>query len=118
MKLKKIKNADVQKFLEDTILKDKEKAEVIFQLREIVFKIFPNVTERIIYGGIMFSLEKDFGGIFVSKKHVSFEFTNGYEMKDPNQFLEGTGQYRRHLKIKLLSEIKEKTVDFFVKQVV
>ena len=39
-------------------------------------------------------------------------------MKDPNQFLEGTGQYRRHLKIKLLSEIKEKTVDFFVKQVV
>ena len=112
MKLKKIKNADVQKFLEDTILKDKEKGEVIFQLREIVFKIFQ------IYGGIMFSLEKDFGGIFVSKKHVSFEFTNGYEMKDPNQFLEGTGQYRRHLKIKLLSEIKEKTVDFFVKQVV
>ena len=38
--------------------------------------------------------------------------------ENQHQFLEGTGQYRRHLKIKLLSEIKEKTVDFFVKQVV
>lgn len=118
MKLKKSKDMGVQKFLEDTILKDKEKSEILFQLREIVFKIYPKVKERMMYGGIMFSLEEDFGGIFVSKKHVSFEFGNGFEMKDPNGFLEGTGKYRRHLKIKSISEIQEKTVEFFVKQAI
>ncbi len=87
------------------------------ELRKSVFEIHPTVTERIMYGGIMFTLEKDFGGIFMSKKHISFEFTEGYLFKNPESHLEGTGKFRRHLKIKSLQDIKDKTVKFYLTQV-
>ena len=66
----------------------------------------------------MFACEKDWGGVFVSKNHVSFEFTEGFMMNDPDRFLEGTGKKRRHLKISSISDISDKKVDFFVKQAV
>ena len=39
-------------------------------------------------------------------------------MNDPKKLLEGTGKFRRHLKIRSLSDIKDKKVEFFVKQIV
>ena len=39
-------------------------------------------------------------------------------MKDPNKLLEGSGKFRRHLKIKSKEDISNKDVDFFVKQAV
>ncbi len=107
----------VQKFLEDFEMFDGQKFLILQELRKIVFEIFPTVKERIMYGGIMFSLEEDFGGIFPSKKHISFEFGAGIKMKDPESFLEGTGKFRRHLKIKNIDEIESKNVKFFVAQV-
>jgi len=68
------------------------------------------------YGGIMFSLEDDFGGLFVRKNHVSFEFGSGVTMDDPDNILEGIGKFRRHLKIRSLADIKDKKVEFFVEQ--
>ncbi len=44
----------------------------------------------------MFSLDEDFGGLFVRKRHISFEFGKGFLMDDPNKILEGKGKYRRH----------------------
>ena len=38
-------------------------------------------------------------------------------MKDPDNILEGTGKFRRHLKIRSFSDIKNKKVDLFVKQI-
>ncbi len=111
-------NERVQEFLEDIMMFDDEKSDILQKLRAIVFRHHKKTGERMMYGGIMFSLEDDFGGIFVRKNHVSFEFGNGFEMNDPNGFLEGTGQFRRHLKIRSLSDIKDKEVDFFVKQAV
>ena len=32
------------------------------------------------------------------KKHISVEFDRGSGMQDPNNFLEGSGKNRRHLK--------------------
>jgi hypothetical protein len=97
---------------------DDEKFNILRKLRDIVFKQHPKVKERIMYGGIMFSLADDFGGLFASKKHVSFEFSHGFKMKDPKTILEGTGKFRRHLKITSTADIKDKDVDFFVKQIV
>lgn len=114
----KSKNEQVQKFLDEIEMVDDEKFNILQELRKIVFKVHKKVEERIMYGGIMFSLENDFGGIFASKNHVSFEFSNGYTMKDPKKLLEGTGKFRRHLKITSLEDIKEKDVIFFVKQAV
>ena len=66
----------------------------------------------------MFSLENDFGGDFVSKKHVSLEFGQGYQMTNPTKRLEGTGKFRRHLKFRQLSDIEESKTRYFIEQAV
>ena len=116
--MKKSKDERVNTFLEETNILNGEQFNILQKLRGIVFKIYPKTKERMMYGGIMFSLEDDFGGIFVRKNHVSFEFGTGFKMKDSNKLLEGTGKFRRHLKIKSFSDIEDKTVDYFVKQAV
>jgi hypothetical protein len=114
--MKKSKNEQVQKFLEEIMMFNDEQFIILQKLRGIVFKIYPKTNERMMYGGIMFSLEEDYSGIFVRKNHVSFEFINGFTMNDQKKLLEGTGKFRRHLKIRSLEDIKNKKVDFFVKQ--
>ena len=114
--MKKSNNEQVQKFLEEIMMFEDEKFDILQELREIVFKNHKETGERMMYGGIMFSLEDDFGGLFVRKNHISFEFINGFLMNDQKKLLEGTGKSRRHLKIRSLADIKDKDVDFFVKQ--
>ena len=114
--MKKSKDEQVQSFLEEIMMFNDEHFSILQKLRGIVFKIHPKTNERIMYGGIMFSLGSDFGGLFVRKKHISFEFGNGFRMNDPKKLLEGTGKFRRHLKIRSLTDIKDKDVEFFVKQ--
>ncbi len=116
--MKKSKNEQVQKFLDEIEEFEDEKFKILQKLRKIVFTNYPKTNERMMYGGIMFSLDEDFGGLFVRKNHISFEFTSGSIMNDPQKILEGTGKFRRHLKIRSKVDIKDKKVDFFVKQVV
>ena len=111
------KNKKVQNFLNDIKMLNDDKFSILQKLREMVIQQFPEVGERIMYGGIMFSLEEDFGGVFVYKKHISFEFGNGATMKDPKGLLEGSGKLRRHLKFSSLSDITDKDVVFFLKQI-
>jgi hypothetical protein len=108
----------VQKFLDEMQIKNQEQYTILQKLREIVHTIYPDVSERMMYGGIMFSLDEDFGGIFASTHHVSFEFGKGYLMHDPKQVLEGTGKSRRHLKLSCVEDIVTKEVEFFVKQAI
>ena len=114
--MKKPKNEHVEKYLEEIMMINDNQFNILQKLREIVFEVYPKTNERIIYGGIMFSLDDDFGGIFVRKNHISFEFGNGFAMNDPDKLLEGKGKFRRHLKIRSLSDIDDKKVEFFVKQ--
>ena len=37
-------------------------------------------------------------------------------MSDPDNFLEGTGKYRKHLKIFQKEDIKNKKVEYYIKQ--
>jgi len=114
--MQKSKNEQVEKYLEEIMMVNEEQFNILQELREIVFTVYPKTNERIIYGGIMFFLDDDFGGIFVRKNHISFEFGNGFTMNDPDKLLEGKGKFRRHLKIRSLSDIDDKKVSFFVKQ--
>lgn len=57
-------------------------------------------------------------GVFAYENHITIEFSRGYLMKDPDAVLEGKGKYRRHLKIRIHEDIKNKDVAFFVKQAV
>jgi len=75
---------------------DNTKYQILEELRKIVIENYPKVEERMMYGGIMFSLADEFGEVFVYKNHISFEFSYGYKFKDPEKLLEGSGKYRRH----------------------
>lgn len=115
--MKTVDNENVQKFLNEICIIDDKKSIVLNSLREIILSNFPNSNERIMYGGIMFSLNDEFySGLFVRKSHISLEFSKGYLMTDPHNFLEGNGKYRRHLKIRSKEDVVSKEVDFFVKQ--
>ena len=110
----KTANPEVQKWLDELHDFDSKKFVIVTNARAIVFKLYPKVAERIIYGGVMFTLDKDFGGLFVSKRHVSFEFTDGYLFTDPKKMLEGKGKYRRHLKLRQVADIARKDVNSFI----
>ena len=115
----KSKNKKVQEFLDEILIVDNEKHLILNAIREIVFENYHATDERMMYGGIMFSLDTDdFGGLFVRKKHISVEFIKGFLMKDPNKLLEGNGKYRRHLKIKSIDDIQNMNVEYFIKQAI
>lgn len=73
------------------------------------------------YGGIVYELEPGnhqtmICGHFVYKSHVSLEFTNGYQLHDPEHVLEGKGKYRRHIKLFSEGDISEKSVRSMIEQ--
>ena len=105
-----------QKFIDSIKVFDETKYDILMQLRDIVFDNIPEVMEKMMYGGIIFYLNEDFGGVFVYENHLSFEFSHGFKFKNPDKLLEGKGKYRRHLKIRSLDDIETKKVDFFIKQ--
>ena len=109
-------HSPITAFLEDIKRRDFNKYQIVIQLRDMVLEVFPNVSERFKYGGILFSLHNDFGGLFVYKKHVSFEFS--YEYKLTSAFkLEGSGKYRRHLKIISIDENFEHNIKVLLRQI-
>jgi hypothetical protein len=115
--MKVSKNEKVQKFLNDLILVDNEKFKLLIEIREIIFSAYLKIDEKVMYGGIIFFLNNEmFSGVKSNKNHITIEFSKGFMMKDPNKFLEGSGKFRRHLKIRTKADIKNKEVIFFVKQ--
>ncbi|MBL1437478.1 MAG: DUF1801 domain-containing protein [Rhodobacteraceae bacterium] len=106
----------VQGFLDDTQTLDPLKYAILQAARAVVFQLCPAASERSIYGGIMFSLDQDFGGLYVYQNHVSYVFPQGYLLDDPDGRLEGGGKYRRHLKLQELGDIEAKRVSDFVRQ--
>ena len=114
--MKKSKDPKVQQFIDSIEMTEPSKYQILQQLRAIIFNNFPEMQEKMMYGGIIFSLAKDVSGIFVYTKHVSMEFSDGYQFKDPKKVLEGKGKYRRHLKLHSVEDITTKEVDFFIKQ--
>ncbi len=112
-------NNQVDNFIEDILCFDGERGKLLNSLRKIISDISLKVKEEIKYGGIVFIINKKlFSGIFIRKKHISIEFVDGYRMEDADNFLEGIGKYRRHLKIFKKNEVKDKKVKYYVKQAV
>lgn len=110
-------NDRVKRFIRDILSIDKEKGEIIVSLREMILKISPDAQEEIKYGGVVFNVDGELvSGVFVRKKHVSLEFSFGMKMSDPEGYLEGSGKYRRHLKLMNDKDIISKNVEFFVTQ--
>jgi len=110
-------NPKINNFTQDILFMDEDKGETIISLIKLVLEIAPIAKEEIKYGGLVFASDKRlFCGIFVRKNHISVEFDRGAEMQDPNNFLEGSGKNRRHLKIFQQEDIKNKKVEYYIKQ--
>jgi len=113
------KNEKVEGYLNNLKKIEPARVKTMIKIRKIFFDTFPQMSEKIMYGGIVFFLDDELiSGIFVSKNHMTIEFGRGYQMDDPDQLLEGKGKYRRHLKIKSHGDIAGKRVPHFVKQAV
>ncbi|MBY6205670.1 DUF1801 domain-containing protein [Halomonas denitrificans] len=68
-------------------------------VRSLAKRRVPEVSESVKYGGILFSADVMFAGVFAYRKHVSVEFSHGASIDDPFGHLEGGGKGRRHLKL-------------------
>ena len=104
-------------FLDSIKMLDIEKYKILEKLRELIFDSFSDISERMQYGGILFSLNEDVAGLFAYTHHVSLEFGHGETFKDSNKFLEGKGKYRRHLKFTSMDDIKKKQAIFYIQQI-
>ena len=107
---------DVSEFLDALRQKDPHISEIVEAAVVLVRESTPALSEGIKYGGIMFTADQECGGIFPSKNHVSFEFSRGYKMRDPDGLLLGTGKFRRHLKFRSVADIEAMSTEFFVQQ--
>ena len=110
-------NPKINNFIQDVLFMDEDKGETVISLRKLVLEIAPSAKEEIKYGGLVFVSDKRlFCGIFVRKNHISVEFDRGAELQDPDDFLEGSGKNRRHIKILQQEDIKNKKVEYYIKQ--
>ena len=105
----------IENLLQDFDSVNPDLGKIVRSLRKIVLSIVPISKEKIMYGGIIFSIpNRMFCGLFLRKNYVSVEFDLGYRLKDINNHLEGSGKFRRHLKIFNEMGIKIKETEQFV----
>ena len=100
----------ISKLLEDLRLLDSGRFELVQALREIILGLDAAVSEEVKYGGLLFSAEKPFCGVFFYAKHVSLEFGAGASFPDAFKVLEGEGKLRRHIKLSSVQDIAGKHV--------
>ncbi|QNI69471.1 DUF1801 domain-containing protein [Cyanobium sp. NS01] len=98
----------VQALLDQIHLLGEEQFQVLQAVRNLARETIIPMTEEVKYGGILFTSDVQFGGVFAYKEHVSVEFSLGANIKDEDGFLEGGGKRRRHLKLRHLDDIAGK----------
>lgn len=109
-------NIKVQTLLEDFRAISDDKHQIVRQVIELAQQLNSKVELDVKYGGVVFLKNSMLlGGVFLYKKHVSVEFSNGNELKDPGELLEGKGKKRRHLKLFSTEDIKSKKLEGFLK---
>lgn len=100
----------IQALLEDIRLLSEENYQVVEAVRARVRKTFNAATEEVKYGGILFTADVQFCGVFAYKEHVSVEFGSGAKIKDTLGHLEGSGRGRRHVKLRSVADIQSKSL--------
>jgi hypothetical protein len=107
-------SVSVEAFLKDMSDQRYDLFLIVAKLRDIVLAVGPAVTEEVKYGGILFSANAGFCGIFAYAAHVTIEFGQGAELPDPHQILAGAGKHRRHIKLLTVQEIEARHVAQYV----
>lgn len=104
----------VAKLLDDIRLLSEDRFKLVQSLRKLVLGL-EGVSEEVKYGGILFTADKSFCGIFSYANHVSLEFSAGAALPDKHRVLEGSGKLRRHIKLTASQDVEDKHVrDYLV----
>jgi hypothetical protein len=108
----------VEQWLNDLALANPARLELVQAARKVIYMQAPEASERVMYGGLMFSAPAPFCGVFAYSEHVSVEFGRGCDLADPHGVLEGSGKFRRHIKLRSLADIKARHLADTVRQAV
>jgi len=96
-----------------------EKAKIVNEITNLFILEKSDLTVEIKYGGIVFIKDDSLiGGVFLSKKHISIEFSNGSKFDDIQEVLEGSGKFRRHIKISNYEDLNIKNVTAYIRQAI
>lgn len=100
----------VAALLEDIRLLGEDQFQMVEAVRALVKQQQAShaLSEEVKYGGILFSSDVAFAGVFAYREHVSVEFSHGAMIADTDGFLEGAGKGRRHIKLRSVGDIKAK----------
>tara|TARA_R110000787_G_scaffold26451_5_gene73928 strand:- start:1081 stop:1437 length:357 start_codon:yes stop_codon:yes gene_type:complete len=104
----------VEAFLNELREHRQDQFQIIVRLREMVLAAGSAITEEVKYGGLLFSSNVGFCGIFVYAAHVALEFSKGAALPDPHGVLAGGGKHRRHIKILAMQDVETKHVEKYV----
>ncbi len=94
--------------IDDIRMLGEERHATVEAVRALIAKSLASVVEEVKYGGILFASEIQFCGVFAYKEHVSVEFSSGAGIADAFGHLEGSGKFRRHVKLMNVKDIKAK----------
>jgi hypothetical protein len=100
---------------------DAIQGEILQLLTELVIERAPDATFRSMYGGTVIEMTQDdpksqIGGFFAYAGYVSFEFSKGALLDDPQGVLEGKGKHRRHIKLRKPDDIAAQGCAGFLQQ--
>jgi hypothetical protein len=104
----------VERLLNDLQFTNPNGYELVQAVRNAICSVVPGASERVMYGGFMFSDDAQFCGVFAYSEHVSVEFGHGCELEDTYGVLEGSGKLRRHIKLFTLTDITAKYLEMYV----
>lgn len=104
----------VQNLVEDIRLLGEMQFDLVQAVRSLIESQFPDAQEVVKYGGILFSSDVQFCGVFAYKEHVSVEFGAGAKIQDSIGLLEGAGKGRRHLKLRAVADIDAKQLSAYL----
>ena len=104
----------VQELLKDIRLLGEVQLSLVESVRRLVKEMDPTATEQVKYGGIIFSSDVQFCGVFAYKQHVSVEFGSGAKIPDTLGQLEGSGKGRRHVKLRCGGDIESKSLALYL----
>lgn len=98
----------IEALIADIRLLGEPQYQILVGVRRLIREQFPDATEEVKYGGILFCSSVQFSGVFAYQQHVSVEFSHGAKIKDTIGLLEGKGKGRRHLKLHTVDDIQSK----------
>lgn len=105
----------INNFLSDVQSMSPDQFDQVLAIRRIFLDANSAFVESVKYGGLVFSLsDMLLGGIYIYRKHISIEFSNGAGFMDSESILDGGGKKRRHLKIRMAEDIIQKNTEYFV----